>query len=457
MLVRFTVSNFLSFRESTEFNMLTGNPRRLEHHVYEPVKGLELLKMAAVYGANGAGKSNLVKAMIFLRDLIKKGWISPRLLQYKLDRTYSEKPTTMEVEFVCGNTMYVYGIEMTTAYIAEEWLYRSWQGKEDELIFHRHTKDGNTRIEVSPEYLQSEEQKLRIKLYEKEILKETVTLLQSFGESKADFKPVREVFNWFHNFWIILFPQSQADGIIRDLVLLPDFFSFAQELMCTFHTGIQELGIETYDLDEFFGADDIEQVNNIKSDLARIKSTGGSLVLKNSVLKEELLVTFNEEDRPVVKRLIARHKGHKGDFVPFILWQESDGTQRLLNLIPAFYRAVKEKSVVVIDEIEQTIHPVLLKELVGKFAQDHNTQGQLIFTTHEAHLLDQEIMRQDEFWFAEKSPEGATSLTPLSDFKDVRYDLDLRKGYLIGRFGAIPFTGDLRHLKWDAYAEAEHQ
>lgn len=457
MLVRFTVSNFLSFRESTEFNMLTGNPRRLEHHVYEPVKGLELLKMAAVYGANGAGKSNLVKAMIFMRDLIRKGWTSPNLLQFKLDPMYSEKPTTMEVEFFWGTTMYVYGVEMTTNYIAEEWLYRSWQGKDDELIFHRYTKEGNTRIEVAPDFRQSEEQKLRIKLYENEILKETATLLQAFGESKTDFKPVREAFTWFHNFWTILFPQSQAEGIIRDLVLLPDFFSFAQDLMCTFHTGIQELGIETYDLDEFFGAGDIEQLNSIKSDLARIKSTGGSLVLKNSVLKEELLVTHGEKDgSPVVKRLIARHQGSNGNFVPFVLWQESDGTQRLLNLIPAFYQAVKEKAVVVIDEIEQTIHPVLLKELVGKFAQDHNTQGQLIFTTHEAHLLDQEIMRQDEIWFAEKSAEGATSLTPLSDFKDVRYDLDLRKGYLIGRFGAVPFTGDLRHLKWDAYAEAEH-
>ena len=111
----------------------------------------------------------------------------------------------------------------------------------------------------------------------------------------------------------------------------------------------------------------------------------------------------------------------------------------------------------IIDEIEQTIHPVLLRELVSKFAMDKQTKGQLVFTTHEAHLLDQEFMRQDEFWFAEKSPEGATSLTPLSDFKDVRYDLDLRKGYLIGRFGAVPFTGDLRHLNWDAYAEAEHQ
>ncbi len=90
MLIRFRVANFLSFRDSTEFNLLTGSPRRLEHHVYEPVKGVQLVKMAAVYGANGAGKSNLVKAMLFLRDLVAKGWLSPAILQFKLDQAAAD-------------------------------------------------------------------------------------------------------------------------------------------------------------------------------------------------------------------------------------------------------------------------------------------------------------------------------------------------------------------------------
>lgn len=151
------------------------------------------------------------------------------------------------------------------------------------------------------------------------------------------------------------------------------------------------------------------------------------------------------------------HEGPKGQLTPFTIFQESDGTRRLLELVPAFFRAIFEPVPVIIDEIEQAIHPVMLRELVSKFSQNKQTKGQLIFTTHEAHLLDQEYLRQDEFWFVEKSPEGATSLTPLSDFKDVRYDLDLRKGYLLGRFGAIPFTGDLRQLNWDTYAETEQQ
>lgn len=456
MLVRFTVSNFLSFKEPTEFNMLTGNPRRLEHHVYEPVKGLALLKMAAVYGANGAGKSNLVKAMYFLYRFVAKGWLSPATFQFKLKIKSSTQPTTFEVEFICGGAPYLYGIELSSSHILEEWLYRAQPGKEDDLIFHRYTKQGETLIEAAPEFTQTEEQRLRLRLYEKEILKPTESLLRLLGESKADFGPVQDVFSWISRSLVIWFPQSMPKEIIRDLVLDPRFFDFAKDLLCSFHTGIEALEIETHNLDQFFGADDSEKISHYKTELAAAEADGRYLVVEHSWPGDQLLI-ITEQGKPVVKRLVARHEGAESGTAPFQIWQESDGTQRLFELVPVFYYAVNSEGVMIIDEIERAIHPALLKSLVTKFAQDEHTRGQLIFTTHEAHLLDQEFMRQDEFWFAEKSNEGATSLTPLSDFKDVRYDLDLRKGYLLGRFGAIPFTGDLRHFNWDAYAEAELQ
>lgn len=456
MLVRFTVSNFLSFKEPTEFNMLTGNPRRLEHHVYEPVKGLELLKMAAVYGANGAGKSNLAKAMVFMRDLLLRGWLSPTAMQYKLDSSQKEKASTFEVELVCAGSTYLYGFDLLPASISEEWLYRTQAGKPDEIVFHRYTQAGKTHIKVADAYLQTAEQKLRIQLYEQEILKDTDTLLQVLATSKAPFEPAQAVHRWITKLWIVLFPHSQPLGLVWDLISIPGFFRFAKEIMCTFHTGIHDIRIETQSLTDFFGQDDPATLQRIESDLAKAESVGGSLSIRNTILDEEILI-IREDGRPVVKRIVPFHRGQNGELIPFTIFQESDGTKRLLELVPAFFGAIQGPATMIIDEIEQTIHPVLLRELVSKFAMDAQTKGQLVFTTHEAHLLDQEFMRQDEFWFAEKSPEGATSLTPLSDFKDVRYDLDLRKGYLLGRFGAIPFTGDLRHFNWDAYAEAEHQ
>lgn len=105
-----------------------------------------------------------------------------------------------------------------------------------------------------------------------------------------------------------------------------------------------------------------------------------------------------------------------------------------------------------IDEIDQSIHPTLLKEFVAQIQDNPNKVGQLIFTTHESNLLDLDLFRQDEIWFAEKNKEGATHLYPLSEY-NVRPDLDIRKGYLSGRFGAIPFLGDLRKLRLEEYAE----
>ena len=138
----------------------------------------------------------------------------------------------------------------------------------------------------------------------------------------------------------------------------------------------------------------------------------------------------------------------------FYLNEESDGTVRLLDYIPAFQDIVNHNKVYIVDEIERSIHPLLIKELIRKFSNDKDTQGQLIFSTHESNLLDQEIFRQDEIWFAEKDKNGCTDLYPLSEFKE-HHTKDIRKGYLNGRYGGIPFLGNLQDLNWNKYAFAE--
>jgi len=133
--------------------------------------------------------------------------------------------------------------------------------------------------------------------------------------------------------------------------------------------------------------------------------------------------------------------------------EESDGTLRLMDYLPALFKVINTSEVYLVDEIERSIHPVLIKELIKKFSHDNSTKGQLIFTTHESNLLDQDIFRPDEIWFAEKKKEGSTELYPLSEFKE-HHTIDIRKGYLNGRYGAIPFLGNLRDLNWEKYAEA---
>jgi hypothetical protein len=133
--------------------------------------------------------------------------------------------------------------------------------------------------------------------------------------------------------------------------------------------------------------------------------------------------------------------------IDFDIIEESDGSRRLLDIVPSIDFAFNEDMTFIIDEINHSMHPSLTKELISLFLNKESSKGQIIFTTHESNLLDLNLFRQDEIWFTEKKSDGSTSMYPLSDFKP-RYDLDIKKGYLQGRFGAIPFLGNLKDLNW---------
>jgi uncharacterized protein len=152
----------------------------------------------------------------------------------------------------------------------------------------------------------------------------------------------------------------------------------------------------------------------------------------------------------VVKQLRIIQSDKVGNEATFDMDELSDGTIRLLDFLQMFQELVDAPNVYVVDELERSMHPSLAKELITKFSHDLDTKGQLIFTTHESNLLDQSIFRQDEIWFAEKSPSGSTDFYSLSDFKE-HNTIDIRKGYLHGRYGAVPVLTDLHELNWHTY------
>lgn len=449
MLVRFVVSNYLSFAAETEFNMFPGSPRRLKEHIYR-FGELELLKSAAIYGANGAGKSNLIKAIKLLRNVVVDGhWHLADYQPFRLKGGADKKDISFEVEFWTNGKIYHYGLVVNRGKIQEEWLYETAASKDAVLIFKRFYQSNKIRIEVNPKYNKTEEDRIRIRLYERELLPENKPLLSMLAEARESFFEVKEVFKWFDYKLVILFPHSQPIGLIDSFTRYPELGSFTNSLLSSLDTGVQKLKVESILVDLFFGEDDKKFAEEIKEKLLE----GNTRVEFFQDGRKEKLLAMLENGVPVVKRLKALHFDENGEEVPFDLANESDGTLRLLDLIPAFYYAIHAEVPVIIDEIGQSIHPYLLKKLITSFAKE-KTKGQLIFTTHEAHLLDQEIFRQDEIWFAEKKPTGESTFYPLSDF-DIRYDLDIRKGYLNGRFQGIPFLANLDDLNWNQYAPEE--
>ncbi len=452
MLIRFLVKNLFSFKELTEFNMLPGRFNRMPYHVYD-AGGLELLKLNAMYGANGAGKSNLIKSLALLTEFLETGRMPIELLTetFKFDKENRQKDVYLGVEFIKDDVPYYYGITVNQGIIIEEELQRSGLGKkEDYALFSRTDKPGDKELEVTfcKEVMDDKEASVFPFFLKNEVLERNQPVLFHMASRKNKvFEPFKKALQWFTYDLVPIMPGSRPSGMSMHLEQDAGLYQFASQVMQSFNTGIKSINIETIPIDDFFGEDDKQQAERITAEL---KANPDRIRPFNTAHEEILFVL--EKNKVVAKRLYFLHDTD-GGIVKFTAPEESDGTRRLLEYLPAFYAAIKSKRVYLVDEIERSIHPLLIKELINKFSHDEKTHGQLIFSTHESNLLDQDIFRQDEIWFAEKNKEGATEIYPLSEFKE-HHTLDIRKGYLNGRYGGIPFLGNLKDLNWEKYAEA---
>lgn len=441
MLIRFVVNNFLSFSDEKEFNMIAGSFKSHKHHVYDLGK-INILKAAAIYGANGAGKSNLIKAIELLQEIIQHGCLTDSIngRKFKLNKTNIDKPTSFEIEFTVEKAIYIYGVSLNHTNINEEWLYESGITADDKLIFERTTrKNGKPLIKLAEKYRKTKKAQLLIELMEDNLLKNNELLIGKTDNLKIE--AISAARKWLSEGLVLIYPGSKFQSLVPAISKSKRFKSFANDLLQTFDTGVKELGIETIDFEKYFGEED----EKFRIELIEEISKGDSVLLSTN--NGGVLVT-KENEKIVVKNVIALHKDQDGNKISFDLTEESDGTQRLLDFIPAFDGILNEDITFIIDEIDQSLHPSLLHSLVHKIMADTNTKGQFIFTTHESNLLDLDIFRQDEIWFTEKDKiTNSTHFYSLSEFKP-RYDLDIRKGYLMGRFGAIPFLAKLEDLNW---------
>ena len=417
MLIRFTVKNLFSFKEETEFNLLPGRVKRLNHHKYER-KGVEILKLSALYGANGSGKSNLIKAISVLKVIAVQG-IIPNLIsssKFKLAESNLKEPVELSIEFFANSLIYYYFIAINNGIVIEEYFSSNGKNQEDEMIFHRKLENGKTTITFFKEFEEVTENKTLKKIIETDLLKPhqpVFFLLNSI--SNTSFVDIKVAHDWFANGLVVIYPETKASSIVLALEKEKRFKDFATDLMCSFNTGITNLKIETKTIEEFFGNDNQKEMEDIKAGLNNNTIEQAAIVTINNI---EDIIVVKENEKYLTKRLLFEHKGEKNKDVEFRFDEESDGTRRLLEYLPALNNVIHNPPTYIIDEIERSIHPLIIKELIEKFSKDETTKGQLIFTTHESNLLDQEVFRTDEIWFTEKNMLGATKLYSLSDFKE---------------------------------------
>ena len=442
MLLKFVVKNLYSFKGETEFNLFPSS--KATHHRHHKVQcgDVEAMRLTALYGANGAGKSNLVKALQDLKQIITDGNITNKVFQnykFQFSNASLDEPVSMAIEFCTGGVNYYYSIEMDTGLVSYESLSISHKTK-DILVFERKS-NGTQTIKFGEGYMNGKSNKLFSDVLQDKLLGKEALLLSFMATNYSDEIPdILKAYKWFVNDLIVLDPK-----FLKHLALAymfrnnPDMSSLLQDVLNGTKTGITSVDVGTRIVDE--SRFDPAFVKGLKDfpGRPRILQNPADDRINNSIVYENGQIVYME--------IQPKHQLSDGTEIQMPISFESDGTIRLIEYIPLLYLVLTKDCVIVIDEIERSLHPILIKEIITKLSESQNAKGQLIFTTHESCLLDQSILRPDEIWFAQKDLEQATQFYPLSDF-NIHKTANIENGYLNGRYGGIPFLSNLNDLHW---------
>jgi len=422
MLLQFTIENFLSFRDRTVLSMLA-DPRiahtNAQTHRIGPH---ETLRTVGLYGANGSGKSNLVKAFSLVRRMVlgSTGREDERLpvAPFKLDAASNAAPTHVEVEFMLGDAHYSYGFDVTAEQIQAEWLSRVDPDGETPL-FTRGSAKGSSIVLGAL----SEDKERREFLGHEAIgtLDNQLFLADAGRRNVPELEPFREYFRQ----WAIIGPQTTYEKLFTRMDHDEQFRAATASLLADAGTGIAGLRVS-------------------KSIIANPPS--GMAELLKRVSGDHAAIRIDAEKRLEVLELWASHGPPQGSPTELNMRDESDGTQRLLHLAPLLHDIGQVYSLCIIDELDRSLHPLITRLFLQRFiTQAQSGTGQLIFTTHDTNILDFKLLSRDAVGFVEKDVSGRSITYPLSELNQAQVDEveahGLEAAYLDGRFGAIPFLG----------------
>jgi predicted ATPase len=414
MLIEFSVSNFRSFREKQTFSMVAAPRLKKGDNVFKPiVKGEklpDLLKVAAIYGANASGKSNLIKAFDVVSYIsnrqpsaqTKQLPVSP----FRFDSNLVDRPSLFELHFVCPEQRYEFTLALTQERIIEERLVAFPKGKEALLYQRRHLLSGDEYIFGQ----QLEGGKDLHELWKKSTGPQVLFIAQAVSNSNEALRQLKEPLSWLQTGFMIVSGDmsSWADS---SQGLVEQHMSLANELS----SFLQEVDVP---------------VTNIRFD--QIKPS--SEVLSSTGLQQFI------NAKPKSKTVLT-HKTALGE-AEFDFQEESEGTKSLIGFwlpwsIHAKSNFFNESQTLIVDELDGSLHPEIVASLVAKHIKS-DSSAQLIFTTHDTHLMDTKLLRRDQFWLTERDANGATQLRSIHDFEG-RESEDLEKRYYEGRYRGLPY------------------
>ncbi|MEI2579342.1 ATP-binding protein [Scytonema sp. PRP1] len=399
-------------------NLVAKDKKLDENNVFEVDDDLKLLKSAAIYGANASGKSNLTKALGFMRWFMinssketqstEKIGVEP----FKLSTETEAKPSFFEIVFLMNGKRYRYGFEATRDKVVSEWLFYVPKSRETKL-FERKLDN----ISVS-------------KTYKADGIQQKTRHNALFLSVSAQFnvKLAEKILDWLTNRVKLvsgLDDRGYRKYTVNCLMNNKNKNEIIQ-LLKKLDLGFADVKVEESEV----------TVDSLPNDLPdEIKN----FILKNGGTKATSIQTMHQKF------------DEKGNYVSIALFnldeQESEGTQKVFALAGPLVNTLKDGKVLIIDEFDARIHPLISRAIVELFNSNETnpSNAQLIFMTHDTNLLSNKLFRRDQIWFVEKNRYGATDLYSLGEYK-IRNDASFESDYIKGRYGAIPYIGNLNHL-----------
>lgn len=440
MLVKVSVENFKSFDKREELSMVSSSKMQgnKEHKI--KIKQINLLKNAVVYGANASGKSNLFRVFDFIKATINDGIPVNSANDFcRNSMENKNRESVFELQFTVGDKFYAYGfsVVLSERRITEEWLYELLQDGTANNLFIR--EGANTPL-LGEKVKLTKAEANRFSVYAEDFAGHDGQLFLSEmnrGKKYEDTSKLlffRDVYNWLSNNIIILNPNMGISN--TDAYYNQESLEKISQLIQTFDTGVSQISTRVITMDELSKMIPVEVLSGIFASLKKQMQVTSMPRIQMSWRMADGFFNIKMEGNkePEITTLVLRHGK---SFFDFNFSEESDGTKRLFDLIDMLLTK-REDTLFVVDELERSLHPKLTEHFLELFMQAHEGERmQLLFTTHEDTIMDQELFRRDEIWFIERDANNASSIYSLDRFKE-RYDKKLSKAYLEGRYGAIP-------------------
>lgn len=415
MLIEFSVKNFLSFKDKVTLSMEKGNGDEKLESVFTK-NDVDLLRTTAIYGANASGKTNILKAFTCAILMIRNSnfmnttnkWFS--IKPFLFDKKTSKEPSEFEFIFIANDVKYRYFFSADANKIYDEILDAYYTQKPTNIFTRTNTNDyefNNDKSKLESIAAKNTENKLFL----------TTATTWNYDKTKDAFLWFNEKIDTYDSFDKIsdqdLIEYSKNDGELKE---------FALKLLKEADIFIKDIHVD-YEEKEMDNA----MMDMLIPPLAR---TNGTFKMSNVRIELEHEIIDKDKNKHIYSLNFN---------------DESSGTRTLFALAPFLKRAFESTKIIVVDELEKSMHPALVEFIVKLFNDKsiNKANSQLIFITHATNLLTIELLRRDQIWFTEKNPDtGVSELYPLDSFS-VRKDENIQKGYINGRYGAVPFIKDI--------------